>query len=187
MQQPHRFVHGKRPHCSIQLGTTVAAQLRPACTASRRPETKGPERPEPKGRSIGLIANERRSALDQPSSALRPASVIVTSSTSIVCSPILSGIGHHRREPGQHKAGDQLTAESSCEHQCSSDAAWNVGKPSQRAALVACHCDALECLSQTAGPNGYASNSRAKLRWRAQWKASVRWRRVGRNRARSEK
>src|SRR6266852_1033012 len=53
------------------------------------------------------------------------------------------GIGHHRCEPGQHKASDQIMREAMGEHQAFGDAARNVGKQSQCAALVACHASAL--------------------------------------------
>jgi hypothetical protein len=48
-------------------------------------------------------------------------------------------IGHHRCEPEQYQAGDQLPREPMGEHQGLGNAARNVGKPPQCAALVGCH------------------------------------------------
>src|SRR6266478_1541776 len=53
------------------------------------------------------------------------------------------GIGNHRYEPSQYKAGNQLMRKAIGEHQCLGDAARNVGKPLQRVVLVGCHAIAL--------------------------------------------
>ena len=53
------------------------------------------------------------------------------------------GVGHHRCEVGQRKAGNQLMREAMGEHQAFGDAARNVGKQSQCAALVSCHATVL--------------------------------------------
>ena len=46
------------------------------------------------------------------------------------------GIGNHRYEPGQYKAGNQFMREAIGVHQGLGDAARNVGKPLQCEALV---------------------------------------------------